>query len=568
MEKVWLNSYPKDVVSEIDPDHYSSLVDLLEKAVHRYANRTAYICMGDIRTYAEIELRSRHFAAYLQHIGLKKGDRVALMMPNLFQHPIALFGILRAGLIAVNVNPLYTPREMHHQLKDSGASTIVVLDTFAATLQSAIEDTAIENIILSSAGDQLSFFKHHVINFALRFIKKAIPRYDFKAERSRNPKLKQPIRFNQALKIGAVNHYNRPNMSGDDIAFLQYTGGTTGVAKGAMLTHRNMLANLEQAKAVFGPIFAERQQTIVTALPLYHVFALTVNCMLMLEMGGTSLLIPNPRDMKATIKAIAKSSFTAMTGVNTLFNGFLRQEAFTKLNFSQLRICVGGGMPVHRSVAQDWHKVTGCHLLEGYGLTECSPLVAVNPYNLEFYSGSIGLPVPSTDIRLVNDELEDVGLNERGELWVKGPQVMKGYWQNPQATEDIMHEGWLKTGDIAVMDDLGYLRIVDRKKEMILVSGFNVYPSEIEDVVMQHPKVQEAAAIGIPHPATGESIRVCVVKKDNSLTEEELIDFCREHLTGYKIPKKISFHDDLPKSSVGKILRREIREQVLTESKE
>lgn len=555
MEKIWLKSYPKEVPEFINPDHYASLIDLIERASDEFASRTAYISMGDIRTYAEIEQRSRHFATYLQGLGLSKGSRVALMMPNLFQHPIALFGILRAGLVVVNVNPLYTPREMAHQLKDSGAETIIALDTFASTLETALPETNIKHIIISSAGDQLSFFKHHTINLVLKYVKKTVPKYTFK----------NAIRFNQAIKVGAVGQYKKPHITGDDIAFLQYTGGTTGVAKGAMLTHRNMLANLAQAKGTFGTIFSERAQTVVTALPLYHVFALTVNCMLMLDNGGTSLLIPNPRDMKATLKAMAKTPFTVVTGVNTLFSGFLRQEAFKKLNFANLRICVGGGMPVHRKVAEQWHETTGCHLLEGYGLTECSPLVAVNPYNVEYYTGSIGLPVPSTEIRLVDDNGNDVSLTASGELWVKGPQVMKGYWENQAATDEIIQDGWLKTGDIATIDEAGYLRIVDRKKEMILVSGFNVYPSEIEDVVMQHPKVLEAAAIGLPNASTGESIRVCVVKKDPSLTDEELLVHCKALLTGYKMPKQISFHEDLPKSSVGKILRRELKEMILSQ---
>lgn len=555
MEKIWLKSYPKEVPEFINPDHYTSIVDLIEQATLRYASRTAYISMGDIRTYAEIEQRSRHFASFLQQLGLPKGSRVALMMPNLFQHPIALFGILRAGLVAVNVNPLYTPREMAHQLKDSGAETIIVLDTFASTLQLALPDTDIKHIIISSVGDQLSFFKHHFVNMAVKYLKKAVPAYS----------LPNTIRFNQAIKQGATIEYKRPILMGDDIAFLQYTGGTTGVAKGAMLTHRNMLANLAQAKGVFGPIFSERPQTVVTALPLYHVFALTVNCMLMLDNGGTSLLIPNPRDMQSTLKAMSKIPFTVVTGVNTLFSGFLRQEAFKQLNFASLRICVGGGMPVHKSVAEQWHEITGCHLLEGYGLTECSPLVAVNPYNLQYYSGSIGLPVPSTDIRLVDNDGQDVPFGEAGELWVKGPQVMKGYWCNQAATEEVLENEWLKTGDIATIDSNGYIKIVDRKKEMILVSGFNVYPNEIEDVVMQHPKVLEAAAIGLPHPATGESIRVCVVKKDPSLTDTELLAHCKLLLTGYKMPKQITFHEDLPKSSVGKILRRELKATILAE---
>ncbi|MFC0179213.1 AMP-binding protein [Thorsellia kenyensis] len=553
MEQIWLKNYPKEVPATIDADQYASLVDLLERAKMEFASRTAYISMGDIRTYAEIEQRSRYFAGYLQSIGLKKGDRIALMLPNILQHPIALFGILRAGMTVVNVNPLYTPREMSHQLIDSGAVAIVALDAFSKTLKEALEIAPIKHIILTSVGDQLSFIKRRFVNFVIKYIKKGVPKISFV----------NAIKFNSAIKQGALFDYQRPEIKPDDIAFLQYTGGTTGVSKGAMLTHRNMLANLAQAKAVFGPVFNEQVQTIVTALPLYHVFALTVNCMLMIDNGGTSLLIANPRDMKTTLKEMARTPFTVITGVNTLFSGFLRQEAFHQLNFSKLRICVGGGMPVHKNVANDWLKATGCHLLEGYGLTECSPLVAVNPYNITHYTGSIGLPVPSTDVRLVDDNHQDVPLGSAGELWVRGPQVMKGYWNNHSATHDIMEGDWLKTGDIATMDDMGFIRIVDRKKEMILVSGFNVYPSEIEDIVMQHPKVLEAAAIGLPNEQTGELIHVCVVKKDNSLTEEEIIAFCKQNLTGYKIPRKVTFHEDLPKSNVGKILRRELKTQFL-----
>ena len=560
MEKVWLKRYPADVPAEIDPDRYSSLVEMFENAALRYADQPAFINMGEVMTFRKLEERSRAFAAYLQQgLGLQKGDRVALMMPNLLQYPIALFGILRAGMVVVNVNPLYTPRELEHQLNDSGAAAIVIVSNFAHTLEKIVFKTQVRHVILTRMGDQLSTAKGTLVNFVVKYIKRLVPKYY----------LPDAISFRTALQKGRQMQYVKPDIINTDMAFLQYTGGTTGVAKGAMLTHRNMQSNLEQAKAAYAPLLQPGHELVVTALPLYHIFALTVNCLLFIELGGRSLLITNPRDIAGMVKELSRYPFTAMTGVNTLFNALLNNEEFTKLDFSTLRLSVGGGMPVQKAVAEKWEKLTGKHLLEGYGLTECSPLVTGNPYDLKHYSGSIGLPVPSTDVRLLDDEGNAVALGEPGELWVRGPQVMLGYWQRPEATDEVLKDGWLATGDIATLDEQGFLRIVDRKKDMILVSGFNVYPNEIEDVVALHAKVLESAAVGVPNEVSGETVKLFVVKKDASLTQEELLTHCRRYLTGYKVPKIVEFRDELPKSNVGKILRRELRdEQINAKSRE
>ncbi|MBP2156156.1 long-chain-fatty-acid--CoA ligase FadD [Erwinia rhapontici] len=554
MHKVWLNRYPADVPAEINPDRYGSLIDLFEHAVLRYATQTAFINMGKSLTFQQLDDRSRAFAAYLQQgLGLKKGDRIALMMPNLLQYPIALFGILRAGMIVVNVNPLYTPRELEHQLNDSGASAIVIVSNFAHTLEKVVAKTTVKHVILTRLGDQLSPAKGTLVNFVVKYIKKMVPKYY----------LPGAISFRQALQNGAQMEYVKPTIINDDLAFLQYTGGTTGVAKGAMLTHRNMQANLEQTKATYGSLLKAGEETVVTALPLYHIFALTVNCLLFIELGGANLLITNPRDIPGLVKELSKHPFTAITGVNTLFNALLNDDAFNKLDFSTLTLSAGGGMAVQKAVAERWEKLTGHYLLEGYGLTECSPLVSVNPYDIQCHNGSIGLPVPSTDIMLVDDNGNEVPEGEPGELCIKGPQVMLGYWQHPDATDEVLKNGWLRSGDIVTVDHEGFLRIIDRKKDMILVSGFNVYPNEIEDVLMLHPKVREAAAIGVPNDVAGETVKVCVVKKDDSLTKEELITHCKRHLTGYKIPRIVEFRDELPKTNVGKILRRELREEAI-----
>lgn len=553
LNKVWLNRYPADVPAEINADRYTSLIDLFEQAAQRYVDRPAFINMGQAMSFRKLEQRSRAFAAYLQQsLGLSKGDRVAVMMPNLLQYPIALFGILRAGMVVVNVNPLYTPRELEHQLNDSGAKAIVIVSNFAHTLEKVVAKTSVKHVILTRLGDQLSPAKATLVNFVVKYIKRLVPKYN----------LPDAVSFRSVLQQGAQLDYFRPEIQNDDLAFLQYTGGTTGIAKGAMLTHRNMQANLEQTKATYGSLLRDGKELVVTALPLYHIFALTVNCLLFIELGGQNLLITNPRDIPGFVKELGKYPFTAITGVNTLFNALLNDKNFQQLDFSTLRLSAGGGMSVQKAVAERWEKLTGHYLLEGYGLTECSPLVSVNPYDITCHNGSIGLPVPSTEIKLVDDNGMEVRPGEPGELCIKGPQVMTGYWQRPEATEEVLKEGWLYSGDIVTVDEEGFLRIVDRKKDMILVSGFNVYPNEIEDVVMQHPKVREAAAIGVPSDLSGEAVKICIVKKDDSLTKDELIAHCRRHLTGYKVPKIVEFRTELPKTNVGKILRRELRDEI------
>ncbi|ELR9974251.1 long-chain-fatty-acid--CoA ligase FadD [Vibrio parahaemolyticus] len=553
MDKPWLSRYPSDVPETINPEQYESLVEMFEQSVQKYADQPAFMNMGSVMTFRKLEERSRAFAAYLQNeLKLQKGDRVALMMPNLLQYPVALFGILRAGCIAVNVNPLYTPRELEHQLNDSGATTIVIVSNFANTLEQIVDNTPVKHVVLTSLGQMLPRAKGTIVDFVVKYVKGMVPKYD----------LPGAISMRKALRKGRRLQYVKPFMSGDDIAFLQYTGGTTGVAKGAILTHRNMIANVLQAKGAYGPVLSPGRELVVTALPLYHVFALTVNCLLFIEMGGRNLLITNPRDIPGFVKELQKYQFTAITGVNTLFNALVNNEDFHELDFSNLRLAVGGGMAVQRAVAEKWLKTTGCYLLEGYGLTECSPLVAAYPHDLVEYNGSIGLPVPSTEVRMVDEEGNVLPNTGTGELQVRGPQVMQGYWQRPEATKDTINEdGWLSTGDIVKFDDEGFLHIVDRKKDMILVSGFNVYPNEIEDVVALHGKVLEVAAIGQPHEVSGELVKIYVVKRDPSLTKEEVIAYCRQHLTGYKVPKLVEFREDLPKTNVGKILRRVLREE-------
>ncbi|MDC9580782.1 long-chain-fatty-acid--CoA ligase FadD [Xenorhabdus sp. PR6a] len=554
MEKVWLKHYPADVPAEIDPDRYSSLIEMFENAVARYADQSAFINMGEVMTFRKLEERSRAFAAYLQNgLGLKKGDRVALMMPNLLQYPVALFGILRAGMIVVNVNPLYTPRELEHQLNDSDTSAIVIVSNFAHTLEKIVFNTPVKHVILTRMGDQLFRPKGTLVDFVVKYVKRLVPKYH----------LPDAISFRSAMHKGYRMQYVKPDVQSEDLAFLQYTGGTTGVAKGAMLTHRNMLANLEQAKACYSPLLKLGQEVVVTALPLYHIFALTINCLFFIELGGQNLLITNPRDIHSTVKELARYRVTALSGVNTLFNAWLNNAEFQKLDFSSLRLSVGGGMAVQRVVAEKWQNLTGCHLLEGYGLTECSPLVSANPHNLTHYSGSIGFPVASTEIKLVGNDGNEVSPDEVGEMWVRGPQVMKGYWNRPDATDEVLKDGWLATGDIANVDEKGFFHIVDRKKDMILVSGFNVYPNEVEEVVSSHPKVLESAAVGVLSENSGETVKVFVVRKDPSLTEDELKTHCRRYLTGYKVPKLIEFRDELPKSNVGKILRKELRNEEL-----
>ena len=553
MEKIWFDNYPPNAEKTIDVTKYESLVEMFEAAVKRHPDMPAYINMGQVLTFRKLEERSRAFAAYLQNeLRLEKGDRVALMMPNLLQYPIALFGALRAGLVIVNVNPLYTPRELEHQLNDSGAKVIVIVSNFAATLEKVVFNTQIEHVILTRMGDQLSFGKRTLVNFVVKYIKKLVPKY----------KLPHAVSFREALSIGKQRQYVKPNLESSDLAFLQYTGGTTGVAKGAMLTHANMVANVFQAKWVAEPLLKDAKVRVAAIpLPMYHVFALSVNCLLFIELGVTGLLITNPRDIPGFVKELKKQRIVALCGVNTLFNALLNNEHFKEVDFSALRLSVGGGAAIQGAVAKRWFETTGCHIIEGYGMTECSPLIAASRWDSTEHTGSIGVPVPNTDIRIMDDTGNEMLIGERGELWVKGPQVMKGYWNRPEDTAEVLHDGWMATGDIVEMGQDLNLRIVDRKKDMIIVSGFNVYPNEIEDVVAHNPKVNEVVAVGVPHPVSGEIIKIFVTKKDESLTREELRSYCRQFLTGYKIPKEIEFRDELPKTNVGKILRRVLRDE-------
>ncbi|MEX1221406.1 MAG: long-chain-fatty-acid--CoA ligase FadD [Idiomarina sp.] len=552
MEKIWLKRYPPGVPDTIDPDHYASLVDIFEESVRKFGEKSAYVNMDCELSFIDLDEQTKAFAAYLQSLGFKKGDAVGVMMPNLLQYPVALFGILRAGMTVVNVNPLYTPRELKHQLTDSKAKGLVILENFAHTLAKIEDEVKLEKVIITGIGDLLPAPKRWLVNAVVKYVKRMVPGYS----------LSNTISFRAALSKGQKASYQRPEITGDDLAFLQYTGGTTGAAKGAMLSHRNMVANLEQVSAVVAPLMQDGEETIITALPLYHIFALTANCLTFLKHGGKNVLITNPRDMKNFVKELNKYPFSMIAGVNTLFNGLLNTQGFKDVNFSHLKVALGGGMAVQRSVAEHWERVTKSRLLEGYGLTECSPVVTTNPTDIEHYTGSIGIPLPSTDIRIMDVETgKEVGLGEAGELQVKGPQVMVGYLNRPDATAESIQDGWFATGDIATVDEEGFFRIVDRKKDMILVSGFNVYPNEVEDVVASHPKVLEVAAVGIPHESSGEVVKVFIVPKDKSLTEREVIDHCRENLTGYKVPKLVEFRGELPKTNVGKILRRELRDE-------
>ncbi len=551
MERIWLKSYPPGIPAEIDIQRYRSLIDLFDASVKEFGARPAFHNMGKQITFSELETLSRGFGAWLQSKGLKKGDRVAIMMPNCLQYPVAMFGTLRAGGTVVNVNPLYTPRELEHQLKDSGAEVIVVLENMAHVLQEVLAKTPVKHIVVTSLGEMLGLMGL-IVNFVVRNVKKMVPAFE----------LPNAIRMKDALAEGAGKPLSTPALDHEDIAFLQYTGGTTGVSKGAMLLHRNILANIEQSAAWLLPGLKGEAAIIITALPLYHIFSLTVNCLLMMKIGGLNVLITNPRDIPGFVKELAKHRYNIITGVNTLFNAFLHNDEFLKLDFSHVRICVGGGMAVQKAVADKWKEVTGKTLLEGYGLTETSPSATMNPLNLEAYSGAIGLPLPSTEVVLRDDDRHDVKLGESGEICIRGPQVMKGYWQRPDETAKVVGpDGFLYTGDVGVMDEKGYVRIVDRKKDMILVSGFNVYPNEIEQVVAMHPGVLEVAAIGVPDEHSGEAPKLFIVKKDPSLTEAAVLDFCKEQLTGYKRPKHVEFRAELPKTNVGKILRRALRDE-------
>jgi long-chain acyl-CoA synthetase len=561
MDRIWLRNYPPGVPADVDVDQYASLVELLEDGCTKFANRNAYAFMDRHFTFAEVDRHSAAFGAWLQGLGLVRGARVAIMMPNVVQYPIALAGVLRAGCVVVNVNPLYTPRELEHQLKDSGAEAIVILENFAATLQQVIAKTQVKHVVLASIGDMLGFPKGAIVNFALRRIKKLVPTFSLPGH----------VRFNDALDAGARRRLEKVTVGPQDVAFLQYTGGTTGVSKGATLTHRNLVANVLQLEAWVQPALTDtsrgpvpEQLVYVCALPLYHVFALTVNCLGAMRLGSLNVLIANPRDVAGFAREIGRYRFNVIPGVNTLFNALAENPDFQKLDFSSLRISNGGGMAVQRAVADKWLKLTGVPIIEGYGLSETSPVATSNPVTAREYNGSIGLPVPSTEIAILDDAGQPLPLGQPGEIAIRGPQVMAGYWQRPDETAKVMTpDGFFKSGDVGIMDENGYTRIVDRKKDMIIVSGFNVYPNEVEGVVAMHPGVVECAAIGVPDEKSGEAVKVFVVRKDPALTEAALQEFCKANLTGYKKPKYIEFRDELPKTNVGKILRRELRDAAL-----
>ncbi|MCR6662282.1 MAG: long-chain fatty acid--CoA ligase [Luteimonas sp.] len=552
IERPWLAHYPAGVPANIDVDEFPSIPSVLEGAIRNFRDRPAFTNLGRTLSYAEVDELSRQFAAYLLgELKLKKGDRVAIMMPNCLQYPIATFGILRAGLTVVNTNPMYTARELRHQLVDSGASAILVLDNFAKTVQDVVGDTSVKQVITTGLGDMLPFPKRGIVNFVLKYVKKMVPDYDIPGA----------IRFRDTLALGARHELPAVAITHEDIAFLQYTGGTTGVAKGAMLTHRNMVANMQQASAWIGTNVRIGEELMVTALPLYHIFALTANGLVFMKFGGHNYLITNPRDMPGFVKELKGIQMTAITGVNTLFNGLLNTPGFDQVDFSKLHLTLGGGMAVQRAVAERWKAVTGTTLVEAYGLTETAPAACINPMNLAEYNGAIGLPVPSTDACVKDEEGRILPVGEVGELCIKGPQVMKGYWQRPEETAAAIDaDGWLHTGDMAKMDQDGFFYIVDRKKDMILVSGFNVYPNEVEDVIAMMPGVLEVAAVGVPDDKSGEAVKLVIVKKDPALTAEQVKAHAKENLTGYKQPRIVEFRDELPKTNVGKILRRELRD--------
>ena len=557
MEKAWLKSYPNGVPAEIDINEFKSIGQLFERSVKTFRDRVAYTNMGKSITYGELDGLTRDFGAYLQSLGLAKGARVAVMMPNLLQDPVCIYAILRAGFTVVNCNPLYTPRELEHQLKDSGAEAIVVVENFASVLQECLAKTPVKHVIVTSLGDMLGFPKGALVNFVVKHVKKMVPAWN----------LPGSVRFNDVLARGARLDFKTVEVGHEDIAFLQYTGGTTGVSKGAMLTHRNIIANLQQAHAWLKPFLPEGQGTIVTALPLYHIFALTANCLTFFKIGWSNLLITNPRDIPGFVKELQKHPFEAITGVNTLFNALLNDPDFAKLDFSRLKITLGGGMAVQKVVADKWKQVTGIPLIEAYGLTETSPAATINPLDLKEYNGAIGLPVSSTVVAIRDDAGNNLPIGEAGEICVFGPQVMRGYYNRPEETAKvIMPDGYLRTGDVGVMDDKGFVRIVDRKKDRILVSGFNVYPNEIEAVVAMHPGVLEVAAVGVPDEKSGEAVKIFIVKKDPALTAEAVIAHCKENLTGYKVPKLVEFRAELPKTNVGKILRRALRDETVAKA--
>ena len=551
-ENFWKDKYPVGVAAEINPDQYPNILAVLKESCQRFADKPAFSNLGKTLTYGEIYQLSGDFAAYLQqHTDLKPGDRIAVQLPNVLQYPVVVFGAMRAGLVVVNTNPLYTAREMEHQFNDSGAKALICLANMAHLAEQVVPKTGVKTVLVTEVGDMLPTFKRLLVNFVIKHVKKMVPAYN----------LPHAIKLNDALAKGRGQSFNEAKPSNGDIAVLQYTGGTTGVAKGAMLTHRNLVANMQQAGVWVGTGLDYGNEVIITALPLYHIFALTANCLVFMKLGGLNHLITNPRDMPGFVKELKATRFTAITGVNTLFNGLLNTPGFDEVDFSNLKMTLGGGMAVQRAVAEKWKKVTGVTLVEAYGLTETSPAACINPMNLHDYNGAIGLPVPSTDACLKDDDGNIVPLGEVGELCIKGPQVMKGYWQRPEETAKVMDaEGWLHTGDMAKMDENGFFYIVDRKKDMILVSGFNVYPNEVEDVIAGLDGVLEVAAVGVPDDKSGEAVKVFIVKKDPSLTVEQIKAYCRDNLTGYKQPRYVEFRTDLPKTNVGKILRKELRE--------
>jgi long-chain acyl-CoA synthetase len=553
VEKIWLKNYPAGVPATIDVNAYESIRELFEESCAKYATRPAFTCMGKSITFAELEALSAVFGAWLQGQGCKKGTRVALMMPNILQYPVCLFGALRAGCTVVNVNPLYTARELQHQLNDSGAEVLVVVENFAKTASEVVGTTQVRQVVVTSIGELLGV-KGIVVDLVLRRVKKMIPAFS----------LPGSIRLRDTLAAGRARKLERVPIGHDDIAFLQYTGGTTGVAKGAMLKHRNIVANMLQARAWVNPALDhDKREIVITPLPLYHIFSLTANCLVFMSIGGENILIPNPRDIPGFVKEVGKYKFTAITGVNTLFNALLNNPDFAKLDFSHLHITLGGGMAVQEAVAKRWKEVTGKPLIEAYGLTETSPAATINPFDIKEDTGAIGLPISSTEVELRDDAGKPVALGQAGEICIRGPQVMAGYWNRPDETAKVIDkDGWFATGDIGVMDEKGFVRIVDRKKDMILVSGFNVYPNEIEGVVMMHDGVLECAAVGVPDEKSGEAVKLFVVRKDPALTAEALLKHCREHMTGYKVPREVEFRTELPKTNVGKILRRELRDEV------
>jgi long-chain acyl-CoA synthetase len=555
MERIWLKQYPTGVPADIDTSQYGSLVELLEESFAKFADRKAFICMDKSISYRDLDEMSQAFAAFLQSKGLAKGARVALMMPNVLQYPIATAAVLRAGYAVVNVNPLYTPRELEHQLKDSGAEAIVVLENFAHTVEQVLPHTAVKQVIVASMGDLLGF-KGVIVNLVVRRVKKMVPAYS----------LPTAVAFNDALAAGKGLTFNKPKIGPDDVAFLQYTGGTTGVSKGATLLHRNIVANVLQNDAWLQPALASpphvEQLLVVCALPLYHIFALTACYLLAVRAGGANLLIPNPRDIAGFIKELMKYQVNSFPAVNTLYNGLMHHPDFAKLDFSKLKISSGGGMAVQRPVAEQWKKITGCSIAEGYGLSETSPTLTCNPASMGEFNGSIGIPVPSTFISIRDDDGKELPIGEAGEICAKGPQVMVGYWNRPDETAKVMTaDGYFRTGDIGVMAADGYIKIVDRKKDMILVSGFNVYPNEIEEVIASHPGVLECAVIGVPDEKSGEAVKAFVVKKDPNVTADDIVKFCRDQLTAYKVPRHVEFRTSLPKTNVGKILRRQLRDE-------